>query len=159
MAEVLARQPTVAAQRRLTLLAALGMAWWFFGNLYEAVVFSPNWIGGPDQLARLDGFFTNTGPTLYFVPVTQLAIVLTWILWWRNRDGEVRADYRRAGIASLALTALTAVIVTLLLPRMFDDHSTAAAWWWNVLNVGRMALTATTGLYLFQAFRGLDRRG
>ncbi|GAA0956674.1 hypothetical protein Vau01_035760 [Virgisporangium aurantiacum] len=31
--------------------------------------------------ARLHGFFGNTGPTLYFVPLTQLATVLVWVLW------------------------------------------------------------------------------
>jgi hypothetical protein len=34
----------------------------------------------------------------------------------------------------------------------------AAAWQWNVLNVFRMALTAVTASYLFNAFRKLDRR-
>ena len=153
-------------QRRATLLAALGMAYWFFGNLYEAVVFSPNWVDdSPAQFTRLHGFFTTTGPTLYFVPVTQLALVLVWVLWWRNRDEETRADYRHAGLASLPLTALTAGIVALVIPRMFGAGALAdpaglepAAWTWNALNVARMILTAATGWYLFQAFRKLDRR-
>jgi len=33
-----------ALQRRLTLTAVIGLAYWLFGNLYEAVVFSPNWV-------------------------------------------------------------------------------------------------------------------
>jgi hypothetical protein len=165
-ANMAAESPAPRLQRRITLLTVLGMAYWFFGNLYEAVVFSPNWIDdSPTQFARLDGFFTNTGPTLYFVPLTQLATALTWLLWWRNRDDEVRTDYRRAGLASLALTTLTAAFVGLVIPRMFGADALAnpaglqpAAWTWNVLNVGRMILTATTGWYLFQAFRKLDRR-
>lgn len=152
-------------QRWLTLLAALGMAYWFFGNLYEAVVFSPNWVeDSPAQFARLNGFFTNTGPTLYFVPLTPLAIVLVWALWWRNRDDDLRADYRYAGVASLVLTALTIGIVALVIPRLFGAEALAhpaqlrtAAWWWNGLNVLRMILTAITGWHLFQAFRKLDR--
>ena len=153
-------------QKRLTLGAVLGMAYWFFGNLYEAVVFSPNWVeDSPTQFARLHGFFDNTGPTLYFVPLTQLATVLVWVLWWRNRDDEVKPDYRRAGVSALLLTALTAYIVMALIPRMFgadylarSDSLTAAAWQWNVLNVVRMALTAVTAWYLFSAFRKLDRK-
>jgi len=150
----------------MTLLAVLGMAHWFFGNLYEAVVLSPNWVhDSPAQFARLNAFFTHTGPTLYFVPLTQLATVLVWVLWWRNRVDDVRAHYRRAGLASLALIALTAAIVGLVLPRMLGPDALAdpaglnpAAWTWNVLNIARMTLTATTGWFLFQAFRTLDRR-
>jgi hypothetical protein len=165
-ADAIAGSPASRPQRRITLLAVLGMVYWLFGNLYEAVVFSPNWVDdSPAQFARLNAFFTNTGPTLYFVPLTQLATVLVWLLWWRNRDAEVRADYRRAGFASLALTALNAGIVGLIIPRMFGADALAnpaginpAAWTWNILNVGRMILTATTAWYLFQAFRTLDRR-
>lgn len=142
------------------------MAAWFFGNLYEAVVFSPNWIeDSPAQFSRLDAFFTNTGPTLYFVPLSPLALVLVWALWWRNHDDDLRSDYRRAGLAALLLAALTAGIVSVVIPRMFGAQALAdparllpAAWWWNALNVARMILTAVTGWYLFQAFRTLDRR-
>jgi hypothetical protein len=154
-----------STQKWLTLVAAIGMAYWFFGNLYEAIVFSPNWIeDSPAQFTRLNEFFTNTGPTLYFVPLTQLATILVWALWWRNRDDEVRRDYRNAGIAALVLTALTAYIVAAVIPRMFGDDylanpggTSAAAWQWNVLNVVRMALTGATAWYLFTAFRRLDR--
>jgi hypothetical protein len=155
-----------SAQRAFTLVAVLGLAAWFFGNLYEAVVFSPNWVqDSPAQFTRLHEFFDNTGPTLYFVPLSQVAVVLVCLLWWRNRDDELRSDYRRAGVAGLLLAALTAYIVVAVLPRMFGDdyladprRLTAAAWQWNVLNVFRMALTATAAWYLFGAFRKLDRR-
>jgi hypothetical protein len=157
-------------QQRLILLAVLGMASWFFGNLYEAVVLSPNWIrDSPAQFARLDAFFAVTGPTLYFVPVTPLALLLTWLLWWRSRDpgGDpaLRAHLRRAAATSLALAVLTAGIVVLVIPRMFGPDALAdpaglrpAALWWNALNVGRMILTAATGWHLFRAFRHLDRQ-
>jgi branched-subunit amino acid transport protein len=152
-------------QRRLTLTAAIGLAHWLFGNLYEAVVFSPNWVGdSPAQLARLDGFFAVTSPTLYFVPLTMLALVLLWALWWRNENEALAADYRRAGITALVLAALTAYIVSAVIPRMFgadalahSENMNAAAWQWNILNVLRMILTATTAYYTFNAFRKLDR--
>ncbi|MFI6029800.1 hypothetical protein [Amycolatopsis magusensis] len=155
---------TGIGQRRLTLVAVLGMAWWFFGNLYEAVVFSPNWVqDSPAQFTRLHEFFANTGPTLYFVPVAQLAILLIWVLWWRNRDDELKRDYRRAGVASVANVALSAYVIAVLVRRMFGEDYLSAdlaatAWQWNALNVVRMVLTAVTGYYLFSAFRKLDRR-
>ncbi|MGC7094358.1 hypothetical protein ACPZ19_06825 [Amycolatopsis lurida] len=155
---------TVTLQRRLTLVAALGMAYWFFGNLYEAVVFSPNWVvDSPAQFTRLREFFVNTGPTLYFVPVAQLAVLLVWVLWWRNRDEELKRDYRRAGVASLVSVALSVYVIAVLVRQMFGDEApgpelTGVAWQWNAGNVIRMVLTAVTGWALFSAFRKLDRR-
>jgi len=153
-------------QLKLTLTAVLGMAYWLFGNLYEAVVFSPNWIrDSPAQFTRLHEFFTVTTATVYFVPLTMLALVLVWVLWWRNRDADLAADHRRAGIAAIALAALNAYIVSIVLPKLFGanalarpDNLNAAAWQWNVLNILRMLLTATTAYYLFRAYRKLDRR-
>jgi hypothetical protein len=146
--------------------AVIGMAYWLFGNLYEAVVFSPNWVrDSPAQFARLNDFFAVTGPTLYFVPITPIALVLVWVLWLRNRDGELRRDYRRAGQAAILLAALNAYIVATVIPKMFGADAlsrsgglNSAAWQWNALNIVRMLLTATTAFYLFSAFRKMDRR-
>lgn len=153
-------------QRRLTLVAVLGLAYWFFGNLYEAVVFSPNWVTGtPAQMTRLNAFFVNTSPTLYFIPLTVVPVVLAWALPVFNRDPALRADYRRAGLVAVLLTGLNALIVATVVTKLFgaqdlaDPHRlTGYAWSWNVLNVLRMALTATTGVILFGAYRKLDRR-
>ena len=156
---------TASRQRTLALTALVGLACWLFGNLYEAVVFAPNWVSDSTaQFARLHEFFATTGPTLYFVPVTQIALVLVWVLWWRNRDGELARDYRRAAGTAAVLAALTGYIVVAVLPHMFGADALAhpgdlhaAAWQWNVLNVFRMLLTATTAYLLFGAFRKLDR--
>ncbi|MEV6629323.1 hypothetical protein AB0M54_01065 [Actinoplanes sp. NPDC051470] len=137
-----------------TLAAVLGLACWFFGNLYEAVVFSPNWVvDTPAQMARLDAFFVTTGPTLYFVPVTVLTCLVILILWLTDRTA-----YRRAAVAALALTVLNAVIVAAVVTPLFGDGGDRTlAWTWNVLNVVRMALTATTAVLLFNTFRRLDQ--
>lgn len=147
------------AQKWWTLGAVLGLAYWFFGNLYEAIVFSPNWVvDTPAQMARLDEFFVNTGPTLYFVPLTMVTCVLVWVLLLVNREPSVRRDYRRAGVAALVLTVLNAVIVTTVVTKLFSvDGDRTLAWTWNGLNVVRMVLTATTATFLFNAFRRLDR--
>jgi len=157
---------TPSWQKRLTLVAVLGLAYWLFGNLYEAIVFSPNWVTDtPAQMTRLNEFFVNTSPTLYFVPLTILAVLLAWILMAVNRDPTLRADYRRAGLVALLLMALNTLIVATVVTKLFgtelgaDPHQlTSYAWRWNVLNVLRMALTATTAAFLFNAFRKLDRR-
>lgn len=157
---------THTQQKRLTLVALLGLAHWFFGNLYEAVVFSPNWVvDSVTQMRRLHEFFVNTSPTLYFVPLTQAATVLVWVLLAINRDRELKPDYRRASLFALASTALNAFIVATVITKLFGadylshaDELTSYCWRWNILNVLRMTLVATTAVYVFNAYRKLDRK-
>jgi hypothetical protein len=154
-----------AHQKLLTLTAVVGFAWWLFGNLYEAIVISPNWVvDSPTQLARLNAFFVNTTPTAYFIPVVPIATLLAWTAWALNRDARLAADYRRAGVFAAAAMAVNTLIVATLISRLFARDFAVwgaqlhiYAWRWNALNVVRMALVATTAVYLFQAFRKLDR--
>jgi hypothetical protein len=154
-----------ARQKWLTLLAVLGLSWWFFGNLYEAFVISPNWVvDAPAQLERLHGFFVRTSPTAYFVPVTPLAMLLAWALTFTNRRPEARRAYRIASVIGAAAMAVNALIVGTLITRLFGDayrsfgeELSVLAWTWNGLNVVRMVLTASTAAFLFSAFRALDR--
>jgi hypothetical protein len=72
---------SIVNQKKWTITAVIGLAYWLFGNLYEEIVFSPNWIMNSQvQLKRLNEFFVNTSPTIYFVPVTQIVTLLVWIL-------------------------------------------------------------------------------
>jgi hypothetical protein len=149
----------------LTLVGTLGLAHWFFGNLYEAVVISPNWIvDSPAQLTRLNEFFVRTSPTLFFIPVTPIAAALVWLTTALNRERAVARSYQRASIFIALAMALNTLIVSTLIVHLFgeDYHAHAAqlqtyATRWNILNLLRMALVATTIVYLFQAFRQLDR--
>jgi len=152
-------------QKWLTLGAVVGLAQWFFGNLYEAIVFSPNWItDSENQMRRLHAFFVNTSPTWYFMPLSALTTLLVWLLFAFNRSHVLRREYGRAGGFALAATLLNVFIVTTLITKLFGadylSHRadlTAYCWRWNVLNVLRMLLVATTAVYLFNAFRRLDR--
>lgn len=149
----------------LSLLALIGLAWWLFGNLYEAVVISPNWVvDSPAQLERLNTFFVNTDPTLYFIPVTVVGVLLLWVATFVGRHGPGARMLRIATIVSVALALLTAAIVALLVTKLFGedyasygDGLTAITWWWNGGNVLRMALTATTLVFVWRAHRELDR--
>lgn len=152
-------------QRRLTLIAILGFAHWFFGNLYEAVVFSPNWVvDSPRQMTRLNEFFVTTSPSWYFVPLTLGATVLVWALLATNRDATLARHYRWAGLFALLSAALNAFIVATVVTKLFgrdySSHSELLSSYcrrWNILNVFRMVLVATTTVHLFGAFRRLDR--
>ena len=150
---------------RLTLLATAGLAAWFFGNLYEAVVFSPNWVvDNPDQLLDLNRFFRRTSPTWYVVPLLA-SLGLIWALQATNRESGLAAGHRRAGLLAAAAFGLNLYIVTTIIPVLFGpdvalrtaDELTAAAWRWNVLNVARMGLVAAAGWQVFTLYRMLDR--
>jgi hypothetical protein len=149
----------------LTFLAALGLVHWFFGNLYEAIVFSPNWVlDSPAQVARLNQFFVRTSPTLYFVPITFVATLLVWLVTFLNRDRALRPMYARASVYIALAMVLNAWIVSTLIFKLFGaDYAEHGARLydytlrWNILNVFRMTLVGITSAYLFGAFRQLDR--
>lgn len=136
--------------RLLLLVALVALAWWLFGNLYEAIVISPNWvIDTPAQLQRLNEFFQRTSPTTYFVPMSQLALLALWTGLILGRARLPRREAVAVGVLSVALAGLTAVIVSVLIPALFGpdfrtrgEELTDYAWWWNLANGVRMALTA-----------------
>lgn len=157
----------MVTSKNLALLGMLGLLHWFFGNLYEAVVLSPNWVVDSTlQLERLHGLFERTSPTAYFVPITQLGTLLAWGAHALNRHPEAATDFRRASAFAASATALNAyivaTIVTLLFGADFRLHSEAELHSlcvrWNILNGLRLVLTAATLAYLFAAFRKLDAR-
>jgi len=154
---------TLIAQKRWTMLSLLGMLYWLFGNLYEAIVISPNWVvNSPEQMQRLHDFFVNTSPTHYFVPITQLATVIIWVLFFRNRIEFIKRDLKMASIFGVLVTGVNFFIVSTIVLKLFaPDFLTydlsALTWRWNVLNVLRMGLTATTVYYVFNVYRKLDK--
>jgi hypothetical protein len=148
-----------------TLFAVIGLAYWFFGNLYESMVFSPNWVSdSPAQMQRLNEFFVNTSPAWYFLAVAPFATVSVWTLLALNTDRRVAQDYKRASLFTLLANIVNVYIVGTLITKLFGaDYLQHAAqlnsycWRWNICNVLRMALVATAAGYLFNAFRTLDR--
>jgi hypothetical protein len=155
----------ITSQKQWTLAAIIGLAHWFFGNLYEAIVISPNWIvDSPMQLQRLNEFFVNTSPTLYFVPITQIATIAVWVLTFLNKENSVKKDYKMASIVTVLITALNAFIVSTIILKLFGsdyaqygEYLHTLSWRWNILNFFRMILTFTVIYYLFSIYRKLDK--
>jgi hypothetical protein len=156
-------------QLALTLLsiALIGIAQWFFGNLYEAVVTAPNWrVAFTYELLTGQSQFDAGSPVRYYVPVTQLAIVLLWVasaLTWR----AVPISRRWLGIASIAgalALVLTIYIVTQLNLRLFFGgtaldvaQATPLMQQWQALNYLRVLLVGTTLLATAAALRLIYR--
>lgn len=155
----------LSTQKNLTLFSIFGIAYWFFGNLYEAIVFGPNWaIENPDYLINLNRFFVNSSPTVYFIPMTLLAALSIWILMFTNKMNIVKREYRVASILVLVITIMTSLIVGLVLSKMFGQgfyenphNGSFYGKLWNVLNFFRLLLEMATIYYLFNAYRKLDK--
>lgn len=154
----------IRAARILLLVALTCLAWWFFGNLYEAVVISPNWIvDSPAQLTRLHEFFLVTGPTEYFIPASPVALLATWTGLALARPYVAGRLAQAAIISSALLAALTVVIVAVLVQGLFGadylDHAEqllSYATWWNAANIARLLLTATTGILVWRILHPRD---
>jgi len=150
----------------LVLMALVGMLHWLFGNLYEAVVIAPNWVvDAPRQLERLHGFFVQTSPSVYFVPISLLAPLLVWLALAVHRGPVAKKPLRYASLFAGLASVLNAFIVGTIVSRLFGEsygsepatvlHALCVRW--NALNAVRMILTAATSFWLFAAFRALDR--
>lgn len=69
-------------RRILMYFTVFGIAMWFFGNLYEAIVIGPNIAGdSKEQLRAFQQFTEVTNPMYYYVPLTLIAAV-TLIVWF-----------------------------------------------------------------------------
>ncbi|MEZ4240770.1 MAG: hypothetical protein R3F59_32375 [Myxococcota bacterium] len=150
-------------QRALTVAVLAGFAAWGYGNLYEAVVFSPNWVvDAGAQMARLDAFFVRTSPTAYFVPPAFLAPPVLWALAWRNEVPSARRPYRLASFAAVAAVALNLAIVAVIIPRLFGPHRAsdgeigAFCWLWNGANGLRVLAVSATVWQVLGALRALE---
>lgn len=155
----------ITKQKNWTLFSIFGITYWFFGNLYEAIVFGPNWaIKDPNHLKHLNDFFVNSSPTAYFIPMTLLAAISIWILTFFNKIETVKREYRMASILALIITVMTSLIVGLVLSKMFGpgyfENPSEGSFYgmlWNILNALRLLLEVATIYYLFNVYRRLDK--
>jgi len=69
-------------RRILMYFTVFGIAMWFFGNLYEAIVIGPNIAGdSKEQLRAFQQFTEVTNPMYYYVPLTLIAAI-TLLVWF-----------------------------------------------------------------------------
>lgn len=152
-------------QKNATLFSLFSIAYWFFGNLYEAIVFGPNWNQDNQEiLHHLNSVFIKSSPNAYFVPMTLLAVLSVWIITYLNKIDTVKKEYRMASILTLIITILTSLIVALVLSKMFGpgfyENQSQGSYYgtlWNYLNGVRMILEVATLYYLFTIYRKLDK--
>ncbi len=94
--------------------ALFGLALWFFGNLYEEVILMPNWLVAPlDVLTAYNRYYTVVIQYHYYVPITQLSVLILVVLCFTNNPARqlARTELRWAAIWGTLGIALTAWIV------------------------------------------------
>ncbi len=148
------------AVSRLFRFALFGLALWFFGNLYEEVVLMPNWVAASlDTLRAYTRYFAVVIQYHYYVPITQLAVLVLLVLAYRFELHPLRPALRRAGWWGLAGVALTVPIVVFLNTQLFlGDLSLTEAdahrlgWYWLGGNLLRLGCVGASLGYALRAY-------
>jgi hypothetical protein len=140
---------------RLLLFSLFFLAHWFFGNLYEEIVLAPNQLTNSyEALKSWQGYFTISNQIYYYVPFTQLAVVLVCVLYFNTADSIEKRWLGRASVFGLLSIGITALIITQLnLKLFFGDleknkaqlHTLSVAW--LIGNALRLFLVGATLYY------------
>ena len=146
----------------LLLFALFGIAMWFFGNLYEAIVIGPNILHDTAvSLGHWQSFFAVTNPAFFYVPVPQLATVVLIILFFKagGQGPELKHYLKWATIFQVASIVLSVYIITQINFKLFfgdltkyADRLYSLALLWNILNLIRIALVGIALVFLFKAY-------
>lgn len=125
--------------------ARLGLAHWFFGNLYEAMVDMPRLLADaqPNREPRLLG---AGSPLRYYAPVAPVTVVATGATVATNwRSGGDRRVIGTAAAATVTATSLTGYLVRtvnrrLLLSRepLGEVERRAMVKRWHMANIARL---------------------
>lgn len=154
-------------RRILMYFTVFGIAMWFFGNLYEAVVIGPNIAGDTkEQLRAFQQFTEVTNPVYYYIPLTQIAAV-TLIVWFVRtpwRAPEKRSLFI-ASLAEITAVALSIYIITKLNMTLFfgslgetPEELHRLALQWNLLNLVRVGVTALALVFALGALTKVHAR-
>jgi hypothetical protein len=146
----------------ILLFTLFGIAMWFFGNLYEAIVIGPNMIH--DSMNRLHAwqqFFVLTNPVFFYVPIPQLATLALLGLFIKAPAGsvELKRLLKIANVFQLSSIALSVYIISQINFKLFfgdlskyTDSVAALALLWNVLNIIRVLLVGVALTFVFKAY-------
>jgi hypothetical protein len=105
---------TTQNTRRLLDFSLFGLSLWFFGNLYEEIILMPNWLAAPiDVLRAYNRYYTVVIQYHYYVPITQLAVVVLTVLLFNQSSvlQTSKPNLRRAATWGWIGIGLTAWIV------------------------------------------------
>lgn len=144
------------------LFALAGISLCFSGNLYEGIVIAPNLL--TDSIRKIyhwQQFFTTTNPIYFYVPLQPIAILTTFVLYFKT-SRENTALKKHIGYATTLLILVLVIsifIITQINLKLFfgtlEKYSAEIyrlSLLWNILNVIRVILLAFTIYHLFNAY-------
>ena len=147
---------------QLLLFSMFFMAYWFFGNLYEEIVLAPNNLVNPfDALSHWQSYFTVSNQIYYYVPFTQIAIIVLCILYFKTEDKTQKQLLKKASIFGLLAIAISIVIITQLNTKLFFGNNLAKykdqlyilSIIWLIGNTIRLYLVASSFYYIFKTYQ------
>ena len=135
----------------------------FFGNLYEEILTPNSIVATTEQINAYNRFFSITEPYYYYVPLTQIGVlILFYLAVFGNLPANLQKPVRIASVTSLLTLLLTVYIITQYNLKMFfgdvthlGDRVHQLYLEWAILNGIRVTLSGAIIFYLFKAYRGL----
>lgn len=110
------------AINRILGFALFFTAYWFFGNLYEAIAMIPNHIYDPvNVVIGYKAYFVFSSATVYFVPLTQLGFAAIILAYFKVEQAADKQQLKLAAWLSGGALLLTAVIVTQIHANFFSE--------------------------------------
>jgi hypothetical protein len=151
----------------LLLFALLGIALWFFGNLYEGIVITPNLLIDPTRkIYYWREFFRITNPIFFYIPLAPAAILSSFVLYFKTpKEKIVLKRYLRYATFFLSIALAVGVfIISQINLKLFYGHIVKNSTeiyrlsvLWNLLNILRVILLAFTIYYVFNAYIFIQR--
>jgi hypothetical protein len=144
---------------KLLLFSMFFMAYWFFGNLYEEIVLAPNNLVNPfEALSHWQSYFTVSNQIYYYVPFTQLAVIVVCVLYFKTKDKTQKQFLKKASIFSLLAVGISVAIITQLNTKLFFGNNLAKykdqlytlSIIWLIGNTIRLYLVASSFYYIFK---------
>lgn len=155
-------------KRNLLVLSVFLIAWWFFGQLYEAFVYTPNWDSHYNNVVEKVGLFnkfmTVTTPMNYFTPFVDLGVLIFWILFILNKDKSTKNQFLFAAIFSfVGMIVNYGLIIIPVAIKMADPANADNAelleklvFQWNLWNTVRFMLVGCALYFAFKVYRKVD---
>lgn len=136
---------------------------WFFGNLYEEILTPNSIVATTEQINAYNHFFSITEPYYYYVPSTQIGVLILFYLAFSSKlPANLQKLLRFAAAFSGLNIFLTFYIVTQYNLKMFfgdvdrfGEGIHQLYLQWAILNGVRVLLSGIVIFFLFKAYRGL----
>jgi hypothetical protein len=132
--------PAVRSRPPWAAIAGVGQVWWFFGNLYEAVVDVPQLLmdAHPNRAPRLLG---AGSPVRYYLPAAPLTLAATAAALLDSwRSGSDRPAIVTAAAGTVSATAVSGYLVRTVNRRLLQRWHRGNLLWLLALAIATGAL-------------------